>query len=76
MGCSTIAPFSIINPVRELDQFVTYGVASRDLDRSTAYALKHQIPHVFLKATISCWRRRTLMWSIFRYPISCIRNGR
>ncbi|MEK5466567.1 Gfo/Idh/MocA family oxidoreductase [Paenibacillus sp. FSL R7-0210] len=47
LGCSTIAPFSIINPVRELDQFVTYGVASRDLDRSTAYALKHQIPHVF-----------------------------
>lgn len=47
LGCSTIAPFSIINPVRELDQFVTYGVASRDVDRSAAYALKHQIPHVF-----------------------------
>ncbi|WP_379128440.1 Gfo/Idh/MocA family oxidoreductase [Paenibacillus sp. sgz500958] len=47
LGCSTIAPFSIITPTKELDQFVTYAVASRDLDRSKAYALKHHIPHVF-----------------------------
>lgn len=47
LGCSTIAPFSIINPVKVLDQFVTYGVASRDVERSKAYALKHEIPHVF-----------------------------
>lgn len=47
LGCSKIAPFSIINPVKELDEFHVYGVAARDVERAKEYADKYEITKYF-----------------------------
>lgn len=47
LGCSKIAPFSMINPVKELDDICVYGVAARDVERAKEYAIKYQIPKYY-----------------------------
>lgn len=47
LGCSLIAPHSIINPVKEVDSLTVYGVAGRDYQVTKTYAQNNAIPHKF-----------------------------
>ncbi|KAH7039937.1 uncharacterized protein B0I36DRAFT_426507 [Microdochium trichocladiopsis] len=46
IGASSIAPHSIINPVRTHADIVVHAVAARDVERAKAFAAKHDIPVV------------------------------
>lgn len=46
IGASTIAPHSIVAPVRTHADIVVHAVAARDPERARAFAAKHEIPVV------------------------------
>ena len=47
IGCSRIAPLSIINPVREIETLTVYGIASRDYETTKVYARENDISYHF-----------------------------
>lgn len=47
LGCSYIAPFSVIKPAAGIDGMRVIGVAGRDPRRSRSYAEAHGIPRIF-----------------------------
>ncbi len=47
IGCSQILPRAIINPSKEIDNIVLYGIASRNPSNAKKYAEEHNILHVF-----------------------------
>ncbi|MFB9328177.1 Gfo/Idh/MocA family protein [Paenibacillus aurantiacus] len=47
LGCSHIAPVSILQPVQEIDHMQVAAVAGRDESRARAYAAKHGIPNAY-----------------------------
>jgi predicted dehydrogenase len=46
LGAATIVPMALTNPARTVPDAMVVAIAARDPKRATAFARKHQIPHV------------------------------
>jgi|GEM_PF-982478 len=56
MGCAAIIERAIINPLKDMEDIMVYGIASRHNDKALAYSKTYHIPHVFddYNALLNC----------------------
>jgi dTDP-3,4-didehydro-2,6-dideoxy-alpha-D-glucose 3-reductase len=47
LGCAAIVPSAIINPLKEIDHIIAYGIASREKSKAENYAARFGIPQAF-----------------------------